>query len=332
MRTIVAALALLSATTFVPLIAQTPAQFNLVLPHGGSRLVVPSGANWVPVSYSMEDTDARITFSFEDHRQDITLHATLFPNDDGTPEACRDLTLVMLLDRLRNQGALRELHEGFRSVNGGDVIVTESFLIRTTGVNPGSQRNVYAFAAGPHTCAEVHLVKSDNTPASAPTFQNELDRMQFNPDYSPTAQDYNNIATSFFETHRDFRAAATYYRRALETLAFSPSTLDQRRALTDQLAMSYAIYGDVKNSYNVNENAIQQDPNYPYYYYNLACVDAELHNPLDAKRHLQQAFDRRSNALPGEPLPDPVLDTSLQKLQSDRAFWNWVRTLSSKNY
>jgi tetratricopeptide (TPR) repeat protein len=114
-------------------------------------------------------------------------------------------------------------------------------------------------------------------------------------------------------------------------LPFSPTTINQRRTLTDQLAMSYAVYGDIKDSYNVNEDAIQQDPTYPYYYYNLACIDAELHNPLDARRHLQQAFERRSNALPGEPLPDPVLDTSLQKLQSDRAFWNFVRTLSTRN-
>jgi tetratricopeptide (TPR) repeat protein len=326
------ALALLSVLLAASLSAQAPARFNLVMPHGGGRLVVPSGPNWVPVAYQMEADDARITFTFEDHRQDITLRATLFPNDDGTAEACRDLTLTLLLNRLHNEGAVYDMRQGFRSVNGGTTIVTTSFLIATTGVNPGSQRNVYAFAAGPHTCAELHLTRSDATPATDPAFQTELDHMQFDPEYSPTSQDFNAIASAFYETRRDFRTAAVYYRRALETLPFSTTALDQRRTLTDQLAMSYAVYGDIKNSYNVNEAAIQQDPDYPFYYYNLACIDAELHNPLDAKRHLQQAFDRRRFALPSEPLPDPVLDTSLQKLQSDRTFWNWLRTLSSKNY
>jgi tetratricopeptide (TPR) repeat protein len=325
------AVALLAVCLAAPLAAQNVSQVSLVLPHGDGRLIVPSGPAWVPVSYKLEDSGSRVIFTFADHLHEVTMEASVFPNDDGTADACRDLSLTLLLTSLHNQGTIKDERQGSRMVNGGVSIATESFLIATTGINPGSQRNVYAFAAGPHICAELHLSQSGATPASDPLFQNEIDRMRFDAEYSPTSQDFNTIASSFYDTMRDFRAAAVFYRRALETLPMSPGTLNQRRALTDQLAMSYAIYGDVKNSYNVNEDAILQDPDYPYYYYNLACVDAELHNPLDARRHLELAFARRGNALPGESLPDPLTDTSIQKLQSNKAFWLWLKSFSAKN-
>jgi tetratricopeptide (TPR) repeat protein len=324
------AAAFLSVSLAAPLAAQNASQLNLVMPHGEGRLVVPSGPAWFPVSYKLEDSGSRVTFVFADHLHEVTLEASVFPNDDGSADACRDLTLTLLLTSLHNQGTIKDERQGIRNVSGVS-IATESFLIATTGVNPGSQQNVYAFAAGPHVCAELHLSQSGKTSATDPLFQNEIDRLRFDPDYSPTWQDFNTIASYFYDTMRDFRAAAVFYRRALETLPISPGTLNQRRALTDQLAMSYAIYGDYKNSYNVNEDAILQDPSYPYYYYNLACVDAELHNPLDARRHLEMAFARRGNALPGEPLPDPLNDTSIQKLQSNRIFWLWLKSFTAKN-
>jgi tetratricopeptide (TPR) repeat protein len=321
----------LAAPQAAPLGAQNTAQVSLVLPHGDGRLIVPSGPAWVPVSYKLEDSGSRLTFTFADHLREVTLEASVFPNDDGSADACRELTLTLLLANLHSQGAIKDERKGVRTLSGGLTLATESFLIATTGVNPGSQQNVYAFAAGPHTCAELHLTQAGSTPASDPLFQNEIDHLRFEPDYGPTWQDFNTIASSFYDTMRDFRAAAVFYRRALETLPSSPATLNQRRTMTDQLAMSYAIYGDVKNSYNVNEDAILQDPTYPYYYYNLACVDAELHNPLDARRHLELAFARRGNALPGEPLPNPLTDTSIQKLQSNRVFWLWLKSFIAKN-
>ena len=51
------------------------------------------------------------------------------------------------------------------------------------------------------------------------------------------------------------------------------------------------------------------------YYYNLACAGAEAGDPKAAHTHLQQAFDRRTNALKGEPFPDPTEDDSSQKLR-----------------
>jgi hypothetical protein len=86
--------------------------------------------------------------------------------------------------------------------------------------------------------------------------------------------------------------------------------------------------GDLKRSRAINEAAIGQDPSYPLYYYNLACADAESGDSTAARKHLQQAFDRRGNTLKGETLPDPTKDDSILKLKNDKDFWNFVQSLA----
>ena len=105
-------------------------------------------------------------------------------------------------------------------------------------------------------------------------------------------------------------------------------SLDMRRFVTDKLVMSLGMGGDLKNSRAVAMQAIEQDPDYPLNYYNLACADAEEGNAAAARTHLEQAFARKANTLPGESLPDPGKDDSLLKLKSNQAFWTYVQTLA----
>ncbi len=321
--------ALLAPSLLVgPMRAQQPAPINLVMTDGEGRLVAPFSPAFAPTSYRLEDGGYRTTFIFVDHRNDITLEASIYPNDDGTPEACRDMVLPNLIKDLRSHTVISHQAETTRQAANGVTLAVTSFLVSTGGLTAMNQQNVFAFAAGPHTCGELHLTQSSDVSTSATLFDAEINHMRFDGDYEPTSQDYTILGGYFYDTTRDYRAAAAFYRRALDTLPTSPDTRNTRRSLTDQLSMSYAIYGDVKDSYDVNEQAITLDPTYPYYYYNLACVDAELHNPLDARRHLEAAFARRTNVLPGEQLPDPAHDTSLQKIAYDKQFWKFVESLS----
>jgi hypothetical protein len=79
----------------------------------------------------------------------------------------------------------------------------------------------------------------------------------------------------------------------------------------------------------VNEEAIAQDPDYPLYYYDLACADAAEGKVAAARTHLQQAFDRRQNVLPGETFPDPSTDDSFTGLRDDKGFWDFVTQMSA---
>jgi hypothetical protein len=110
----------------------------------------------------------------------------------------------------------------------------------------------------------------------------------------------------------------------------SDDPLKFRRVVTDELSMSLGISGDLKGSREVNEAAIAKDPEYPLYYYNLSCADAEAGDPRAARTHLQLAFDRRAHTLKGETFPDPTEDDSLQKLRKDDAFWSLAQQISQQ--
>jgi tetratricopeptide (TPR) repeat protein len=320
-----AALSVFSATLTH---AQQPEAIDLVMPDGDGRIVVPSNTAWVPTSYRLEDNGYRTTFVFDDHHNEITLEASVFPSDDNSNESCRRQTIEPLLKNLEGHTVVKNMITTTRTSVTGIPLAISAFLVTSSGLSPQNQENVFAFAAGPHICAELHLTQSNYNAVGARLITDEIDHIRFDPEYKPTAQDYNVIGGYFYETKRDFRAAAAYYRKALDSLEESPSTRIIRRNIVNQLSTSYAFFGDVKNAYNVNEQAIGIDPTYPFYYYNLACVDAELHNPLDARRHLESAFARKNNVSPGEQLPDPAHDTSLQRLAYDKKFWDYVQSLS----
>jgi hypothetical protein len=333
MRLNVFALLALSSTFTTPLIAQEPPQsappIDLVMLNGDGRMVLPSNPLYPPTAYRLEDNNARTTIVFENHTDDITLEVSVFPIDKGSPEGCRAATIPALLADLRTRATIADIKNSTRRSSHGNTLALATFTLSSIGgVNPGSQQHFYAFTAGPHTCAQMHLAKSGYTPDFAPLINAQLDAFHFDAAYQPTAQDYAAIADLFYETKADYREAALFYQRALDVLPNTADTRDLRRNLTDQLSVSYAVYGDFLASYHVNEDAIMGDPAYPYYYYNLACVDAEMHNPLDAKRHLEAAFLRRFNTLPGEQLPNPSLDSSIQKLRSDHKFWSYVKKVS----
>ena len=100
-----------------------------------------------------------------------------------------------------------------------------------------------------------------------------------------------------------------------------------RRVATDQAGMAYGISGDTAKARSIFESAIAKDPNYPMYYYNLACADAQEKKLADARIHLQQAFARKGNMLPGEVFPDPSKDDSFLPYRNDKDFWKFVESL-----
>jgi tetratricopeptide (TPR) repeat protein len=85
--------------------------------------------------------------------------------------------------------------------------------------------------------------------------------------------------------------------------------------------------GDIAKARALFEAAIARDPDYPLYYYNLACADAEEKKLADAQVHLQQAFARKANVIPGEVMPDPSKDDSFLPYRDDKEFWKFIEGL-----
>jgi tetratricopeptide (TPR) repeat protein len=103
-----------------------------------------------------------------------------------------------------------------------------------------------------------------------------------------------------------------------------------RRVVTDQAGMAYGMSGDIPKARVIFERAIAEDPDYPMYYYNLACADAEEKNLAEARSHLQEAFARKANVISGESMPDPTNDNSFLPYRNNKDFWTFLESLNRK--
>jgi tetratricopeptide (TPR) repeat protein len=88
------------------------------------------------------------------------------------------------------------------------------------------------------------------------------------------------------------------------------------------LGISYGIDGQLDKAMGVLKAAIEQDPEYPLFYYNLACALAESPGDnLDAGiANLGWASQSRANLNPGETAPDPAKDDSFARYADNPRF------------
>ena len=129
---------------------------------------------------------------------------------------------------------------------------------------------------------------------------------------------------------RDYRAAITSYKRALEIEQRDPK-LDKKHwyVLVDNLAMSYGLTGDVKNARLVLAYGISKDYNYPMFHYIVACTYGEEGDESNSLYHLSRAFEHRANMLAGEKFPDPLTDSSFASFADSETFKRSVAAMKS---
>ena len=131
---------------------------------------------------------------------------------------------------------------------------------------------------------------------------------------------------SFFR--KDFQEAIPYYRKALE-LDKHRKSLGRERwiLLVDQLGMAYGFSGDFINAKQTNEWAISQEPEYPMFFYNLACTYAEMNKMDEALRNLRLAYKYKGNVLAGQKFPNPRSDSSFKKYRNNKIFMAELRKM-----
>ena len=310
--------------------AQKPATFNFVAPNSNGRVILPPDKDWQPQSIVLLDAGTRPVVTFKNGVSGIDLSVIVFANHTGaaTSESCRNAVMRPILANLANSAVVRNIAKETRPQAKGPALAVQSYFIERVGDTPLRQQNLFGFYGDRSVCAEIHISKPVYISADAPQFETTLKAIRFESGYEPTSHDYSTIGTIYFAAAQSYAPAAVYYQRALDTLGSSPSDLNTRRFLVDQLSMSYGLSGDMTRSRKVDEEAIVSDPDYPTYYYDLACVDAEEGKADAARGHLQQAFDRRRNVLPGETFPDPATDDSFAKLKDDKGFSDFVNQMS----
>jgi len=310
-----------------------PEGLNFVMPHGPGKITVTLTDGWTPQSIALYDEGTRPVIGTVNKATKLDASYILFPNDTGaaTAESCRDAVVDVILKSIDTNGVIKDQNRTTRTLKDGRSIAVATYLLAKMGDMEVKQQELFGFFGDKNTCAEIHISKALATPADVKLFDTAVERFAYSPDYTPTSQDYGSMATLLFANAHDPKAAAYFYRSALDTLpdteiaGYDAVTL--RRVLTDQLSMSYGMSGDLKRSREVNEAAITKDPLYPLYYYDLACADAEAGNAAAARTHLEQAYARRANILKGETMPDASKDDSILKLKSNKEFWAFVESL-----
>lgn len=232
--------------------------------------------------------------------------------------------------------------QALRYRENGDMQVLEYTLPDANGI-PVRQRNVFACISRDDAYIDIHLSKAVFEDADQPVFDELLNSFHIVPNDSsaaaaPTNGGSVNSGASFqlmAEGSRAFRdgkyqESIVPYQKALD-MEKASTKLEKNLwfALVDNLTTAYGITGDLAASKATAQYGISKDPDYPLFYYNLACAAAEEGGVADAEKFLKLAYDRRNNVIVGETFPDARTDDSFTALMKDSEFQGFVNALYS---
>jgi tetratricopeptide (TPR) repeat protein len=183
-----------------------------------------------------------------------------------------------------------------------------------------NQRNVNAYLAEGGFWMDVHLSRTGYTAGKGDSLEPVLQAIRINRAYVPTAQDRFAFGNIFY-LQKNYKAAARHYEAGVELEKVKPS-LPQTTwiVLVDQLGMSYGISGDAAKAKPLYEWALTREPEYPMFYYNLACAFAETGNPEKALENLKLAYQHKQHGLKGESIPNPRTDSSFTNYLANPQF------------
>jgi len=261
----------------------------------------------------------------------VTLQATNGPADAKT---CPDF-LKQRAAGLSNLG-LKDVKSS--EVNSMAVI---EYLIPNVGGVPVQQKNVVLCAARENVFIDVHLSKVQFHPSDESVFLDLLNRLHIEERGTPAASSPGGAAET--KTSMEYFAEGSrYYVMSDLSHAIGPfenalalekhqrqMSQNYWRVLVDNLGMAYGITGDLQHAEVTLNYGVSQDPSYPMFYYNLACVAAERKDMNKAMDFLGKAFARKANSIPGEGMPDPRQDDSFQRFMSNDQFRNFADSLES---
>jgi len=301
----------------------TPGKISFALPEHPGSLSFDQGKFKI-IELSAKPNNSEFGVRAEDGNLHFLGFLFLWPEKPNlSATTCRDEMLKA--EGQKAEDAVKNRAE-LKSASGADIALT--LMIPSTGKFSA----IRAFVASGDLCGDLSF--TDSLPVTQETISPEtiktiLTGLRFDPSAKPTFRDAFAYATAEWQKEQ-IAGSARAYAEALKLVDSSDDPPKWRRVTTDQLSMALGMSGDLAGSRAVNQAAIAKDPDYPLYYFNLACADAESGDATNARVHLQQAFDRRANTIKGESFPDPAADDSIQKLKSNKDFWAFVEGLSKQ--
>jgi hypothetical protein len=251
-------------------------------------------------------------------------------NAPAQPEECQH----SLEEKAKSNATLASAKlKGIDYRTSGELRILEFTLPQFDGV-PKNQKNIFGCLIKEDVFVDIHISKLFFRASDQPLFDALLQSIRIVPsDAAGTAVPVGNSILLFREGSRYFiahqyREAIGPYKQALEIEKVTP-TLEKNlwRVLLDHLSIAYGITGDVTHARETLNYGVSKDPDYPMFYYNLACVAAERGGLLDTEKYLTLAFERRANTIPGETFPDARDDDSFQKFLLQKEFRHFLDSL-----
>lgn len=246
----------------------------------------------------------------------------------ASPERCRDEWWPKTEKGERAHWKLENLQKSSQ-----EGMTRVEFIVPEAQGMPVRMKNVHAYLGVRDLCAEIHLSKVKFAPEDQKLFDEVLATAHLRTDDSGAqgqAQarqvgDYLIDASRFYMQH-NYSAAAERYQKALD-LEKQKRTLNQTRfrVMVDNLGMSYGLTGRLSKAKETFQYGITQDPEYPLFYYNLACTYGEMGQMDDALAQLRLAYKYKANMIAGESFPDPLKDDSFRNFVKDPKFVDAVR-------
>jgi len=251
----------------------------------------------------------------------------------ASPEKCRDEWWSATEKSNKSHGFKME-HVAKSS--DSNIARVEFFVPEFQG-HPVKQQSLHAYLGSRDLCAEIHLSKVLFKPDDQKLFEEVLTTVRLLPDDAGAASGSSSPAKSSLDyaaegsrsyLRKDYPAAIRSYQKAVD-LEKQHRSLNQTqfRVVVDNLAIAYGITGDISRSMETVTYGISQDPEYPMFYYNMACGFGELGKMDESLEQLRLAYKYRANMIPGEVLPDPLRDSSFRKFVDDKKFVDSIRQM-----
>jgi tetratricopeptide (TPR) repeat protein len=237
----------------------------------------------------------------------------------------------------QNPGYKREKVET-REVAG--MVIVEFTIPEFSGA-PVQQRSLFACLAKDDVYIDIHLSKVLFKPQEEELFTSVLSSAHFIDKSSSTSKPMDaapssdaGVSLDYFQEgnryflQQNFTASIAPYQKALDAEKQSHSlSKNSLRILVDNLGMAYGISGDLNRAEETLNYGVSQDPTYPMFYYNLACVSAGRNDMNKTMEFLRKAFSYKTNVIPSETMPDPQKDDSFKPFMADQRFREFLKSL-----
>ena len=127
---------------------------------------------------------------------------------------------------------------------------------------------------------------------------------------------------------RNYQEAIKLYNKVL-AIEKKQSTLDKKnlRVVVDNLGKSYLALEDNREAKKIFETGLEKDSNNPIFYYDLACVYAQMNDLDQTLYNLKNAFRFKRHMMSGEHLPNPETDAFFARFMRDERFLQTLKEI-----